>query len=214
MIVEFVGPGGVGKTTVEPLVADRLGITYYPGRKRHGFDGEPLSTWRVWTGRIAAVAHSPRLSLATMARGDGSPADRVRLAADLARRNRAARRAALLGSGVLASGPVHALSMMGSATGNGPARLARLVHRADVYVVMRAQPEVITRRLAGRLTVSEAELVDHGDWVRRYERAADRVLSEISRPAVSVDAGPAPEEVADEVASLLAPYLAVGHDGQ
>lgn len=212
-IIEFVGPGGVGKTTVEPLVADRLGIEYYPGKKRHGFDGEPLPPWRVWTGRAVAVAQNPRLSRRSIAIHNGSPSERARFALDMARRARIGQRAAGLDSGILASGPVHGLSMIAASTGVDVRPLIELAAVSDIYVVLHADPIEITRRLAGRLEAVGEELTGHEDWVGRYEDAARMILSAIALPTFEVNADAAPEEIAEEVAGLLSPLLTERADG-
>ena len=77
MIVELLGPGGVGKTTLEPLVAAGLGIAHYPAVKRHGFEGEPLTPTQVWVGRLGSAVRSPRTAvrLATGPPGDDQTSD-------------------------------------------------------------------------------------------------------------------------------------------
>ena len=88
MIIELLGPGGVGKTTVEPMVADRLGIAYYPGKKRHDLVGRPQSSVEVWTTRLWSVLSRPSLAIAALRVHQGSASDRWRFAFDICRRER------------------------------------------------------------------------------------------------------------------------------
>jgi hypothetical protein len=207
MIIEFIGPGGVGKTTLEPMVASRLGIAYYPAKKRHGFHGEPLPAWKVWLRRLLSVVRRPGLAWRAFVGYTGSPIQRAWFALDLIRRDLIISRAAKLASGVVASGPVHALCTMEASARTDLKDLSHHVHLSDVYVVLHAAPEEISRRLAGRLGATEEDLGGHADWIERYERAATRILAGVSRPSLVVDADRPPEEVADEIAGGLRPIL-------
>jgi hypothetical protein len=207
MIAEFLGAGGVGKSTVEPLVSARLGIAYYPGKKRHGFEGEPLPSWKVWWGRVASIGSRPGLLLASLRAHKGPAAERVRFAVDLARRDRFARRAARLGSGVVASGPLHGLAMATAATGSDFSHLTGQIATADVYVMLSAQSDVIEERLRKRWSDSGLELPADARWVSRYEQAASALVAASGKPVIEVDATPAPDQVADQVARGLKPLV-------
>ena len=207
MIVEIIGPGGVGKTTVEPLVAERLGISYYPGRKRHGVHGEPVGGWRLWSGRLWSMLRRPGLSIAALGAHHGSARERAWFAMDICRRERNAARSRRLGDGVVASGPLHALCMMMGATGSDVSAVLRRVTPADVYVRLEADPDVVTQRLAGRLGQPETELNRHQEWMGRYEEASADLLRRVGRPLIEVRADGAPEQVANEIAGLVRPYF-------
>jgi hypothetical protein len=207
MIVEIIGPGGVGKTTVEPLVAERLGISYYPGRKRHGFHGEPVGGWRLWSGRLWSMMSRPGLSIAAFRSYHGSARQRAWFAMDICRRERSASRSRRLGDGVVASGPIHALCMMMGATGSDMSPMLARVTAADVYVRLEADAEVVTRRLAGRLGQPETDLGTHQAWMSRYEEAATRIFEHLDRPVIEVRADGAPDQVAEEIALRVRPFL-------
>jgi hypothetical protein len=203
MIVELIGPGGVGKTTVEPLVAARMGIRHFPGLKRHGFEGEPLGAAGVWWGRIASVARSPLLFNSSWRAHRGRPKERLRFAFDMCRRERIARRAAALGSGVVASGSVHALC---AASANTHTDLTGLVNRitlADVYVRLTGDPDELTGRLADRQGITADELAGHAELQERYLAFADSIFESIDRPVIGVVAKGPPEQVADDIASSI-----------
>ncbi|MGH8872902.1 MAG: hypothetical protein ACRDWS_13095 [Acidimicrobiia bacterium] len=203
MIIELIGPGGVGKSTVEPLLAERLGIAYYPGKKRHDFDGRPQSTMQLWSGRAWSVLHNPLLALAAIMAHNGPPAERIRFVLDICRRERAAARAARLGSGVVASGPVHALCMMSGGTDRDVTGILPHLTAADVYVRLHADPGEVTRRLAGRLGQTVDEMRTHEDWMKQYETASIRISRALRRPMLDVHADGSPAEVADEIAGQL-----------
>ena len=203
MIIELIGPGGVGKTTVEPLLADRLGIAYYPGKKRHDFEGRPQSTLQLWSNRVWWVLRNPLLALAAIRAHDGTPKERLRFVFDICRRESAAARAARLGSGVVASGPVHALCMMSGGTERDVTRILPHLTPADVYVRLHADPAEVTRRLAGRLGQSADEMVHHEIWMRQYEEASIRISRAMRRPLLDVRADGSPGEVADDIAGQL-----------
>ena len=207
MIVELIGPGGVGKTTVEPLVAERLGVVYYEGRKRHGFQGEELSGWRLWSNRAWSVLRDPGLAIAATAIHPGSARERAWFTMDIIRRERNAARSARLDSGVVASGPIHALCMMSGSTGADVTSLLSHLTKADVYVRLDADPSVVTLRLAHRLGQNPDELGEHQDWMAKYRAASTQILAAVNRPVVEVEADAPPEEVASNVASRLTPYL-------
>jgi hypothetical protein len=203
MIIELLGPGGVGKTTVEPLVSERLGIAYYSGKKRHDLSGRPQSRMQVTASRLWSVASHPILALAAIRAQDGKPKERIRFAVDLCRRERAAARAHRLGSGVVASGPVHALCMMTGGTDRDIKNVVRHLTPADVYVRLHADPAVVTRRLAGRLGQSAGDLGGHESWMREYEQASIRISTAMHRPIIDVAADGSPEEVAGDIVDRL-----------
>lgn len=203
MIVELLGPGGVGKTTLEPLVAAGLGINHYPGQKRHGFQGEPLTPAQVWVGRLRSVAENPTLLYAAWRAHRGTPKERVRFALDMCRRERMARRAAVLGSGVVSSGCVHALCAASANTDTDLTGLVSLTTFADVYVRLSGEPADTTGRLAGRQGISPGELAGHRDLQASYQRYADSILDRVDRRVVEVTVHGPPEQVADVIVSRL-----------
>jgi hypothetical protein len=207
MIVEIIGPGGVGKTTIEPLVAARLGIAYYHGRKRHGIHGEAVKGWKLWSGRIWSVIRRPGLSIAAVTTHPGSWKERAWFVMDICRREWNLAQASHMGSGVIASGPIHAMCMMSAATGADLSSILPHVTKADVYVRLGADPAEVTRRLAGRLGQLATDLDRHVDWIAEYEAASGRALQALDRQSIDVEADASPNQVADEVARRIRPFL-------
>jgi hypothetical protein len=203
MIVELLGPGGVGKTTLEPLVAARLGIIHYPALKRHGFEGEPLTPAQVWATRAGSALRSPRLLFSSLRAHRGTAKERLRFALDMCRRERIARRAADLGSGVVASGSIHALCAASANTDTDLTTLAGLITLADVYVRLSASPADTTGRLAARQGISPDELHAHAELQQSYQQYADSILQGLERPVVEVTVEGSPEHVADVIASRI-----------
>ena len=71
MIIELIGPKGIGKSTVMPLVAERLGINHYLGQAFHDLNGNELSTLQEWADRALSIARNPGLTVEAMgARND------------------------------------------------------------------------------------------------------------------------------------------------
>jgi gluconate kinase len=204
MIIELLGPGGVGKSTVEPLIAQSLGIAHYSGKKRHDLSGRPQSSMEVAASRLWSVASHPLLAWAALRAHDGTPTERLRFAVDLCRRERAAARAHRLGSGVVASGPVHALCMMTGGSDRDIRNVVRHLTPADVYVRLHADPSVVTRRLADRLGQTPEDLEEHASWMREYEQASIRISTAMRRPIVDVSADGSTAEVAQEIVDRLA----------
>ncbi len=203
MIVELLGPGGVGKTTLEPLVAAGLGIAHYPAVKRHGFEGEPLTPTQVWVGRLGSAVRSPRLLFASLRGHRGTTRERLRFALDMCRRERIARRAAGLGSGVVASGSVHALCAASANTDSDLTPLARLITLADVYVRLSGRPTDTTERLASRQGISPEELHAHAELQKSYQQYADSILEDLGRQVVDVTVEGSPEQVAHDIVARI-----------
>jgi hypothetical protein len=205
MIVELLGPGGVGKTTLEPLVAAGLGITYYPAVKRHGFEGEPLTPTQVWIGRLGSAVRSPRLLFASLLSHRGRTAERLRFAVDMCRRERIARRATGLGSGVVASGSIHALCAASANTDTDLTHLARLITLADVYVRLSGSPSDTTGRLAARQGISPDELHAHAELQKSYQRYAGSILDGLDRRVIDVTVEGSPQQMADVIVARVQP---------
>jgi deoxyadenosine/deoxycytidine kinase len=107
----------------------------------------------------------------------------------------------------VASGPIHALCMMMGATGSDMSPVLARITPAAVYVRLEADAEVVTRRLAGRLGQLETDLSTHEAWMRRYEEASMRIFERLDRPVIDVRADGAPDQVAEEIAVLVRPFL-------
>ena len=200
MLVELIGPGGVGKTTVEPLIASNLGIAFYPAKRRHGFEGEPLTKWQVQYARLASVLRNPNLFARALLAIDRPLRSRLRFALDTTRRDRIASRAARRGSGVLASGPLHGLCEAAARYRCDVTALVRHVKHADVYIVLSADIEVTTGRLRQRREISDEDATTH---YRNYTEAAARGLELTGRPIFEIDATPSPDAIAAEAARSL-----------
>lgn len=203
MIIELIGPKGVGKSTVAPLVADRLGIRHYMGQAFHELDGTRLGPTEEWADRALSVLRAPFLFAAAWRVRGGSGKERLRFAFNTARRDRFAARAASDEDGILESGPLNSLFQASASYGKDVSGLHSRIVRSDIYVRLRAVTEVTTRRLELRGGVSEGRVAVHGDWVDRYERVADRVLPGIGRPVLEVDATGSPDGIAESIAAAI-----------
>lgn len=203
MIVEVLGTGGAGKTTLEPLLAGTLGMAHFPAGKRRDIEGKPQATISVWATRIAAVAASPRLFFRAQARIPDSPRNRLWFAMDLCRRERNARIARRERSGVLASGTLHALAQGSARFGADLSDLVTSITSADLYVRLRLDSETAASRLADRRQVGLERVGDHSAWTLAYEAALDAALARLQVPVIEADAARPPQQIAADVASRI-----------
>lgn len=199
MMIELIGPGAVGKSTVGPLLAQRLGMPHYAGQGFYGLDGRRLTNWQIWGDRVVSALADLGLTLATLRAQGGPVRDRLSFALTTTRRERFARRAVDAGSGVFSSGPVHWLCQESTRYETDLTGLLPRIVLSDVYVRLSADPAEITRRLEDRGGKTESRIAEHPQWVDRYEMYADRALARIDRPVIEVIADGAPEVVADEI---------------
>ena len=200
MIIELIGPGAIGKTTIEPFLAERLRITHYPGSKRHGYAGEALTRSRIWRSRLWSGAREPLLVVTAFRAHTGDGKERIRFALDISRRNRFAARAARSGDGVLSSGPTHALCAASANIGHDLTFLAPRIVTPDIFVRLHVEPDELTRRMAGRRGVPEEHLHDRAEINKQYDAFADHLLANMDLPVVEVEAAEAPEIVAEMAA--------------
>ena len=203
MIVELIGPMAVGKTTVAPLVAERLGIAHYQGQAFHGLDNGPLSGGQLAVDRFVSVVRNPRLFVGTWKAHNGTIKERLGFALNICRRDRFASMAAKASSGVVASGPVHALCQLSAWIREDMTQLAPHITRADVYVNLSADPDEVARRLSTRKEFPAEYVAVHQDWIERYDDAIDRMLQRLDRPVMDVSADASPAAVAEEIATRL-----------
>ncbi|HSJ84090.1 MAG TPA: hypothetical protein VLA91_09770 [Acidimicrobiia bacterium] len=204
MIIELIGPGAVGKSTVGPILAARLGISHYAGQGFYGLDGEPLGAGQIWFDRLISAFADPGLTIAALRILEDPLRSRLSFALTTSRRERFARRAQTTGSGVFSSGPVHWLCQESTRYQQDLTGLLSRVVLSDVYVRLSADPEVVTRRLAGRGGKTESRVAEHPLWIDRYQGYADQILATIGRPVVEVVADGPAEQVADEIVTRLA----------
>lgn len=204
MLIELVGPQGVGKSTVGPKVAAELGLECYSGQGFHDLDGRVLSPAELRRDRAVAVLRRPDLFVRALLAVKGPWRRRVRAAFNLTRRERFASR---LGRGVVESGPVHGLGQAGTNFSSDLTSLAPHVTRADVYVRFDADAATIVDRWADRED-AHARRAEHVDWVERYGRQLDRLL--VGRTVVTVDATGAVDDVVAEVVRAIRALDPVG----
>ena len=200
MIVELIGPMAVGKTTVAPLVAERLGIAHYQGQAFHGLDNKPLTTPQLWMDRVLSGVRNPRLFAKVLKLHNGSAKERLTFALNICRRDRFASLAAASANGILASGPVHALCQLSAWIQQDMTGLAPHITRADVYIRLFADAAEVTRRLATRSEFPRQYVAEHENWIERYDVVVNRFLAKLDRPVIDVAANEAPALVASEVA--------------
>ncbi len=203
MFIELIGPGAVGKSTVAPLLAKRLGVPHYAGQGFYRLDGTPMTGWQIWGDRIISTITDPGLTVATLRAQGGPLPDRLSFALTTTRRERFVRKALRTDGGVFSSGPVHWLCQESTRYETDLTDLLPRVVHSDVYVRLSADPDTITRRLEARGGKSESRIVEHPQWVERYEMYADRALDAIDRPVIEVAANGAPNAVAEEIMKRL-----------
>ncbi|MGH8872903.1 MAG: hypothetical protein ACRDWS_13100, partial [Acidimicrobiia bacterium] len=112
MIIELIGPMAVGKSTIAPLIATRLGISDYMGQGFHGLDNQPLAKRQLTADRIWSVLRKPVLFAEAVRLQDAPAKERIAFALNLCRRDRFVAMAARSASGVVAGGPVHAIAQI------------------------------------------------------------------------------------------------------
>jgi hypothetical protein len=203
MFIELIGPGAVGKSTVAPLLARRLGVPHYAGQGFYRLDGTPMTRMQIWGDRVISTITDPVLTLATLRAQGGDLPDRLSFALTTTRRERFARQAVRTDGGVFSSGPVHWLCQESTRYETDLTGLVPRVVHSDVYVRLIADPKVITRRLETRGGKTESRIVEHPQWVERYEMFASRALRVVDRPVIEVAADAAPEVVAEEIMRRL-----------
>ena len=204
MFIELIGPGAVGKSTVGPILAERLGIPHYAGQGFYGLDGAPLGPGQIRADRLVSAVADPGLTIAALRIQGGPLRSRISFALTTARRERFARRAAATGSGVFSSGPVHWLCQESTRYQRDLTGLLPRVVLSDVYVRLSADPEVVTRRLERRGGKTDSRVAEHPLWIDRYQGFADQILASIGRPVLAIVANGAAEEAADEIVTGLA----------
>jgi hypothetical protein len=205
VIIELIGPMAVGKSTIAPIVAERLGIADYRGQGFHGLDNQPLTSGQLWADRILSVLRRPGLFVSAARRDKGDAKMRVGFALNLCRRDRFVSMAARAASGVIAGGPVHAIAQRGAWIETDLTPLGKKVTRADAYVRLIADPTEVQRRLSTREYFPQEYVDRHGEWIERYDEMVTVILAGLDRPVVEVNADDAPEIVAEAVAAGLGP---------
>lgn len=193
----------VGKSTIAPLLAKRLGIADYLGQGFHGLDNEPLSPRQLWADRVLSVLRKPSLFGAAVRLYRGAAKGRIGFALNLCRRDRFVSLAARAASGVVAGGPVHAVAQAGAWVEQDMTPLISHLSLADVYVRLSAEPAEVTRRLSTREYFPREYVDRHEDWIQRYDRSVLEMLSSVDRPMVEVSANEPPEMVAEAIVSRL-----------
>lgn len=201
----------VGKSTIAPLLAKSLGIAEYMGQGFHGLDNQPLTKRQLVADRFLSVLRKPGLFARAIRMHHASVKERIAFALNLCRRDRFVALAARSASGVVASGPVHAIAQLGAWIEQDLTDLGTHVTRADVYVRLGADPVEVARRLASRDETFPREFVDrHGDWIERYDRAVTKMLTTIERPVVEASTDESPDRDVLDIVTRLGHLTDVG----
>jgi len=203
MLIELIGPGAVGKSTVGPLLADLIGVPHFAGQGFYDLDGRRLTGRRLWADRIVSTTTRPGLMAAALQAHPGPTQQRLSFALTTCRRERFAARVAAKGSGVFSSGPIHWLCQESTRFQHDLTTLLPRVIVSDVYVRLTASTEEVTRRLAARGGKSQERIAEHHLWIRRYLDYADSILDRLDRPVIAVDSDAEPDEVAGIIAERL-----------
>ena len=194
MLIELLGPMGVGKSSVAPLLAASLAIPHYVGLGATTASGHRLSRAGMAIDAIWSAGQQPGLTLEAWRTHSASAKRRLTFATAIARRSRFASSVRRSGGGVLDGGPMHALFQESSKTGRDYTTLARRVTLAHLYIYLVATEDAIAERLVGRDFVSVDEAVERA---RRYLAVSETLPG----PVVAIDTtGSTPEQVADRAA--------------
>lgn len=199
MIIELLGPMAVGKSTIAPIVAERLGIADYMGQGFHGLDNQQLSRIELWSDRVLSLLRKPGLFVRALSLHGGPVKARFVFALNLCRRDRFVFMASHSASGIVASGPVHSIAQTGTWIEANLTTLISQVTKADVYVRLTADPAEVAKRFSTRTYIPQQYIDRHEDWVERYDRTVTAMLAEIRQPVVDVSADGAPEAVAEAI---------------
>jgi hypothetical protein len=206
LIIELIGPKAVGKSTLGPLVASRLGVPHYFGYGFRSLDGDRLTRRQHQSDLLKAVASHPHLFVRALRARRGAVRPRLAFALNTCRRHRRVRRLPS-GDAVISGGQVHGLCQEVQLFGTDVTALATHVVRLDLYVLLHAPTVEIGRRFKSRQRLDELEDRQHAAGVERYMEAAAVALELVGRPHLRVRADGSPEVVADEVASRILEHL-------
>jgi hypothetical protein len=203
MIIELIGPGAVGKSTIGPILASSLGLPHYAGQGYYNINGEPLSRSQIWADRVISIFADPGLTLASIRAPVDLLQDRVSFTLTTTRRERFARRVRARGMGVLSSGSVHWLCQESTRFEADLSGLLPKIAVSDVYVRLSADADEITRRLEERGGKTPSRVAEHHAWIGRYQGYADKILGRINRPVMEVAADEEPEAVVQRIVAHL-----------
>jgi len=154
LLIELIGPRGVGKSSVAPLLAQRLSIAHYCGLGAITPSGHQLRRFAVAFDAASSLMGHFTLAMSTWRNYSGSARKRATLAIAITRRSRFSAKARAAGDGVLDGGPMHALLQEASRdVGSEYISMTPLVAKADLYLMLAASPEVIAQRLMSRETI-------------------------------------------------------------
>lgn len=207
MLIELIGPGAVGKSTIGPILSEIVGIPHYAGQGFYRLNGQRMTTPQLWADRMISVASQPSLLAGAWRVHPGSNRKRLSFALTTCRRERFARRVAAIGSGIFSSGPVHWLCQECTRNQHDMTELVPRIVVVDVYVKLIAPPEVLTSRLAGRGGKTQERIAEHHLWVSRYLHYAETILARLGKPVITVDASGQPDEIAGEIARRITTHL-------
>jgi hypothetical protein len=212
MTIELVGPKAVGKTTLGPLVAERLGSEHHYGNAPLGPRGQRVSRIRKHVALLTALVSQPTLFRHAMKVEATNLKSRLVFAGNICRRNAQARRIRAE-CAVISGGVVHALCQEVEMCGRDATSLSAHVHHSQMYVVLTLPTAEVVRRFSSRHErlgrgpdrrdsfLLDAEM--HQDAVARYVNAAVEVLSRIDVPVIWVGAEGTPGQVADRVVAEI-----------
>jgi thymidylate kinase len=209
---EILGPKAVGKSTIGPIVAERLGVHHYAGIWWRTLGGCPVSDPRRRVRLIVAIASSASLFLRAFVLRGGAAKARFSYAANICGRNYMTRYVVSVG-GVISGGTAHGICEQIQVYGSKVETLARHVQRTDFYIVLHARTEDIRQRFTKRqvrpgrvIDELEARLLTpkfHDEGVARYVEAVPEVLGHLGGTIICVEATGSPTDIADRVVARI-----------